>query len=131
MLRPGFFILLEWIAFGASWVLAAGWSSAADKRLGMRRELPYRIVLIVGALVEGVPAHGYEGPLRLWWVTREEAWACVAVIALGFAFAWWARVHLGALWSGWVVAKADHRVVDTGPPHLYWHSHRRLRDDGR
>ena len=42
-------------------------------------------------------------------------WACIAVTAMGCAFAWWARIHLGDLWSGWVTKKADHRVVDTGP----------------
>ncbi|HVY84389.1 MAG TPA: isoprenylcysteine carboxylmethyltransferase family protein, partial [Caulobacterales bacterium] len=31
------------------------------------------------------------------------------------AFAWWARVTLGALWSGNVTRKEDHRIVDTGP----------------
>ena len=33
----------------------------------------------------------------------------------GFAFAWWARLHLGKLWSGWVVRKEGHRIVDSGP----------------
>jgi protein-S-isoprenylcysteine O-methyltransferase Ste14 len=37
------------------------------------------------------------------------------------AFAWWARVHLGALWSGTVTRKTDHRVVDTGPYALVRH----------
>ena len=115
MLRPGPLIIAEWILFAASWILAAGWSSAVDKRLGMKRELPYRVVMIVGGLILAVPAHGYEGPLRIWWVTRFEAWTCAAIIGLGFAFAWWARVHLGELWSAQVTAKTHHRVVDTGP----------------
>ena len=25
------------------------------------------------------------------------------------------RIHLGALWSGSITRKADHRIVDTGP----------------
>lgn len=115
MIRPGLVIIIEWIAFGASWLLAAGWSSAVDKRLGMRREIGYRILMILGAIVEGIPAHGYEGPLRLWLVTRSEAWACVLVIAVGFCFAWWARFHLGELWSGQITAKQNHRIVASGP----------------
>jgi len=115
MLRPGFVIMIEWIAFAASWLLAAGWSSAVVKRIGIRREIAYRTLLIVGAIVLGVPAHGYEGPLRLWLVSRTEAWGCVLVIAGGFAFAWWARVHLGALWTGQVTVKESHYVVDSGP----------------
>ena len=28
---------------------------------------------------------------------------------------WWARLHLGRLWSASVTRKADHHVIDTGP----------------
>jgi protein-S-isoprenylcysteine O-methyltransferase Ste14 len=42
-------------------------------------------------------------------------WAMVAVAALGFVFAWWARIHLGRLWSGGITRKEGHHVVDTGP----------------
>lgn len=31
-------------------------------------------------------------------------------------FIWWAaRIHLGALWSGWITRKTNHRLVDSGP----------------
>ena len=115
MLRPGLVIIIEWLAFGASWLLAAGWSSTVDKRLGLRREIGYRMLLLVGAVFEGIPAHGYEGPLRLWRVSRVEAWACILLIAAGFGFAWWARVHLGELWSGQITAKQNHQIVASGP----------------
>ncbi len=39
----------------------------------------------------------------------------------GYLFCWWARVHLGRLWSGTVTLKPDHRVVDTGPYRLVRH----------
>lgn len=45
----------------------------------------------------------------------------MALIAVGLAFAWWARLHLGRLWSGTVTAKAEHHVVDTGPYRLVRH----------
>jgi protein-S-isoprenylcysteine O-methyltransferase Ste14 len=117
MLRPGpaLLIPLLWLAWAISWILAAGWSAPAERRVGMKGELGYRLVLIAGALVFFPRAHGYHGPLRLWMVTRDEAWICTALITLGFAFTWWARIHLGTLWSGWITRKADHRVVDTGP----------------
>src|ERR1700752_1581493 len=103
-----------WIAWALSWILAAGSSSAPQKRAGMRREIGYRVVLTLGVLLLAVPAHRYEGVLRLWHVNRPAAWTCVALIVAGFAFCWWARVHLGRLWSGQITRKADHRVVDTG-----------------
>lgn len=112
---PGLVIPLLWLAWGISWVLAAGWSAPAERGVGVKGELGYRLVLIAGALVFFPRAHGYHGPLRLWMITLTEAWICTALIALGFAFTWWARIHLGTLWSGWITRKADHRVVDTGP----------------
>ncbi len=45
----------------------------------------------------------------------------VAVQVAGFAFCWWARLHLGRLWSGSVTRKEDHHVVDTGPYGLVRH----------
>jgi len=104
-----------WIGFAVCWIALAAWSSKAEKHAGLGSELPYRIMLILGAIIFFIPAHGYHGPLRLWLVDRVEAWICVVLVAVGFAFCAWARVHLGPLWSGSVTTKADHRVVETGP----------------
>lgn len=104
-----------WVGFAGSWLLASSWSSVVHKRMGIGAELGYQAFLVVGGILFVVPAHGYEGPLRLWMVTRTEAWVCVGLIALGFAFAWWARIYLGDLWSGQIVTKDDHRIVDRGP----------------
>jgi protein-S-isoprenylcysteine O-methyltransferase Ste14 len=110
-----------WIAFALSWLAAAAWSSAPANRVGFAKEIGYRIVLVIGGIAFFIPAHGYEGPLRLWYPTRDAAWICVGITVLGFAFAWWARIYLGSLWSGQVTTKADHRVVDRGPYGLVRH----------
>ncbi|MGH8169712.1 MAG: methyltransferase family protein [Steroidobacteraceae bacterium] len=115
MLRPGPAIILLWAAFWISWFAAAAWSARAERRVGLKGQLAYRIVLIAGAIAFLLRAHGYYGPLRLWRLTLEQAWVCTAILALGLAFSWWARIHLGKLWSGWITRKADHRVIDTGP----------------
>jgi protein-S-isoprenylcysteine O-methyltransferase Ste14 len=120
-MRPGVAIIILWAAFAVSWLVAAWWNNTAEKHAGMRAEMPYRIVLLVGGIIFAIPAHHYYGPLRLWFVTQTEAWICVGLIALGFAFSWWARVHLGALWSGQITRKTDHRVIDTGPYSLVRH----------
>ena len=39
----------------------------------------------------------------------------------GIFFAWWARIHLGRLWSGSITRKEGHHVVDTGPYRLVRH----------
>ena len=45
----------------------------------------------------------------------------MVIAALGFAICWWARLHLGRLWSASVTRKADHRIVDSGPYALVRH----------
>ena len=54
-------------------------------------------------------------PLPLWTNPPLLAWALLGVVAAGIAFCWWARVHLGALWSAEVTRKEAHRVVESGP----------------
>ena len=44
-----------------------------------------------------------------------------AFVLAGLLFTWWARIHLGRLWSSSVTRKADHHVVDTGPYRIVRH----------
>jgi len=61
------------------------------------------------------PAPGILG-LRLWpYPPLAVGWAMVALTAAGVAFAWWARIYLGRLWSGSITRKEEHHVVDKGP----------------
>lgn len=112
---PRMAVIVLWIGWLLSWMAAAGWQKTTVKRVGAGAEIRYRLVLIIGALILGIPARRYEGPLRLYRVNWTEAWICVGLIAVGIAFAWWARIHLGPLWSGAVTRKEEHRVVDSGP----------------
>ena len=96
-------------------MLAAGWAAETQKTVPTRSQLPSHALLVLGAFLLGVPAHDYSGPLRLWNVSRHEAWLCAGTLGLGIALAWWARVTLGRFWSGRITRKADHRVIDTGP----------------
>jgi protein-S-isoprenylcysteine O-methyltransferase Ste14 len=114
-MRPGTAIILIWLGWIISWLIAAGWSSRTESRPAVGPEIGYRIVMIIGALVMFVPAHGYEGPLRLWHIGWTGAWLCVGLVGAGVAIAWWARLYLGRMWSARITLKADHRVVDSGP----------------
>jgi len=120
-MHPGLAIVVLWIGWAVSWFAAAAWSNRTEKSVGLRKEAGYRLVLAVGGILFAVPAHGYDGVLRLWHVDAGAAWICVAAIAAGFAFCWWARVHLGRLWSGKITKKQDHHVVDTGPYRIVRH----------
>jgi protein-S-isoprenylcysteine O-methyltransferase Ste14 len=115
MMHPGPIMIALWITWGISWLLAALWTNRTEARVARADVVRYRVPMIVGTLLMAVPARGTEGALRLWHVGWISAWTCVAATALGIAFAWWARLHLGRLWSGLVTRKTDHRVVDSGP----------------
>lgn len=114
-MRPGHVILALWLGWTVSWVLAALWTNRTEKRPAVSSEIRYRVPMLIGVAMMFLSADGYEDTLRLWRVGRSGAWLCVAGVAVGIAFTWWARIHLGRLWSGRITRKADHRVVDSGP----------------
>ena len=43
------------------------------------------------------------------------AYALAGVMLAGLLLTWWARLHLGRLWSSAISRKHDHKIVDTGP----------------
>src|SRR4029453_3555020 len=91
-------------------------ASLAQARGNIAQQLPYRLLTIAGfVLLFAVRTNRYHGPSRLWTLPINAGWAMVLVCAMGFGFAWWARLHLGQLWSAFVTRKADHRIIDTGP----------------
>ena len=105
-----------WTIWALSWFLAAGWSDRAQTRPSLVEQLPYRVVTTGGFVLLFVfYARNYVGPLRLWVLPDAIGWAMVAMCAGAFLFAWWARIHLGRLWSGWVTKTEGHTIVDTGP----------------
>ncbi|MCV3209100.1 isoprenylcysteine carboxylmethyltransferase family protein [Mesorhizobium sp. YC-39] len=120
-MQPAPAIAALWLIWLVSWLAAAAWADPAAKRAGFQAEFRYRALWMAGTIMLFVPAHNYVGRLRLWMPTLAEAWICVALIAIGLVFSWWARLHLGRLWSGTVTAKAGHHVVDTGPYRLVRH----------
>lgn len=114
-MRPGIVIQFIWMGWVLSWVAAAWWSNKTESQPSSDREIGYRIVSGIGVLIMIVPAHGYEGTLRLWHVSLEIGWLCATLVAVGVIIAWWARIYLGHLWSARVTQKANHKVVDSGP----------------
>jgi protein-S-isoprenylcysteine O-methyltransferase Ste14 len=117
--NPGTWIFLTWMIWALSWFIAAVWSRRTAARPSFVQELPYRVVTAIGALLLfGVEFRAFP---HGWDVSYDVAWLMVALIVAGFAFCWWARIHLGALWSGTITRKQDHRVVETGPYALVRH----------
>jgi protein-S-isoprenylcysteine O-methyltransferase Ste14 len=103
-----------WLAWLISWFGAAVWSGRTVKRPPLRREVWYRLFTSCGALLLfGVVGRRYDIPF--WRLNAGIGWLFAGLTATGVLFMWWARLHLGRLWSSSVTRKADHSVVDTGP----------------
>jgi protein-S-isoprenylcysteine O-methyltransferase Ste14 len=112
-------VAFMWLAWFVSWHVAMLWR---DKPSVQAPRNQYRVCFVMIALglvlMYGVIPN--RQPI-LWPVGPVLGWAMVALTAAGIAFAWWARIHLGRLWSGGIERMADHRVVDTGPYALVRH----------
>ena len=132
---PDFAISMGWLAWLASWWAAAAWRKRAIKRPPQMQEFVHLAPTVIGVWMLfsthapfADPARQvfvgrlqlYE-PIQLWATPVPLGWACLGLEIVGILFCWWARVHLGELWSGNITVKADHRVVDTGPYRLVRH----------
>ncbi|HEY6358152.1 MAG TPA: isoprenylcysteine carboxylmethyltransferase family protein [Vicinamibacterales bacterium] len=121
-MSPQSFVGDAWLCWFASWMLAAWWQDRAVKRATTSSEIAYRVLTMVGAiLLFGLGARYLGGDAVLWRPARVGQWMLAAAALTGFAVTWWARLHIGRLWSSGVTRKADHRVVDTGPYGLVRH----------
>jgi protein-S-isoprenylcysteine O-methyltransferase Ste14 len=106
---------VTWFTWWVSWAVAAFWSDRSVKRPAAGSQILYRVLAGIGAiLLFGLYRHPLESELRLWRTPNAVAWAMAPVVLAGLLFTWWARIHLGRLWSSNVARKADHHVVDTG-----------------
>jgi len=111
-----------WGAWALSWFAAAAWTARTKNRPAFGSEISYRIVAVLGAvlLFDFGPSRRLPQVL-LWRAPDDVELALAAVTAVGFLSCWWARIHLGRLWSGTVTRKENHHVVDTGPYRIVRH----------
>jgi protein-S-isoprenylcysteine O-methyltransferase Ste14 len=124
-----------WGVFIVSWWIAAMWTARATVKSRGWSTLVYNAGFIIGFGLLFTPAHragysiqaGFSGIVppswrdALWGTPALAGWMLVGLEVAGLAFAWWARLHLGALWSGMLTLREGHRVVDTGPYRLVRH----------
>ena len=113
---PGLTIAALWLCWGAYWAAASiGVKPTVRRETIFSRMLHIAPLFVAGALLWS-PAQPIDA-LRARFVPLAPAieWTGVAIVAAGFAFTSWARVHLGANWSGIVTVKRDHTLVTSGP----------------
>lgn len=124
-------VTILWAVWYVTWIAAVVFSGKT--KVQMRSDMSgwHRMIgslgfvfLFVPVATPGAPfspefARGLANPL--WSEPLVVQWGLFALVAAGFAFCWWARLHLGRLWSGFVTLKEDHHIVDTGPYGLVRH----------
>lgn len=116
-----------WDMWVISWVVAALWSAKTQRWATSWRQALHWLPTLVGfgllfhAVLWFDERGGHWLTRPLWRAPPALDWAFFGVVVLGLVFTWWARLHLGRLWSVSVARKADHSVVDTGPYRLVRH----------
>ena len=124
-IRPRAVFAVIWIGWIVSWMAAAFWSNRTEKLALTWDTLLYRVFIVAGFILmtPWTPRRSAMQLLapRLWHVGYAGAYALAALTLAGILFTWWARIHIGRLWSGSITRKEDHHVVDTGPYALVRH----------
>ncbi len=119
-MNPTAVLPMLWLAWWVSWTIAARWSSTPIRVAGDRLAWLYRASMYLGIFLVLYSSYGSWAP-RLWHSTPAEGWLIDLLALAGFAFCWWARLHLGRLWSSAVTIKPEHRIVESGPYGLVRH----------
>jgi len=91
------------------------WSGRTEKRAATREAWIYRIVIFAGAILIAPWTAQVLGERPTWQVGYYGAYGFVGVMLMGLALTWWARIHLGGLWSSAITRKEKHRLIETGP----------------
>jgi protein-S-isoprenylcysteine O-methyltransferase Ste14 len=104
-----------WIVWVGSWMTAALWSGRTEKRVATPRVLVYRTAILAGAILLTQWPAEIIGEDYLWNVGDAGGYVLAGLTLAGVLFSWWARIHLGRLWSSAITRKEGHRLIDTGP----------------
>jgi protein-S-isoprenylcysteine O-methyltransferase Ste14 len=104
-----------WIAWFVSWIAASFWSARTEKRARTWETWIYRSTICAGVILIAPWSAKVLGERPIWEISYYGAYALIGVILAGLSLTWWARIHLGRLWSSAITRKEKHRLVDTGP----------------
>jgi len=115
---------MAWWLFLAGWWAASLWVAKATVTAPRGKRIVYFLGFAIGFGALFAANHSdlhHRTGWLLWPNPPGIGWLLFAGQIAAFAFAWWARVHLGKLWSGMLTLREGHRVVDTGPYRLARH----------
>ena len=118
---PSQLFAIAWVGWIFTWAAASFWSGRTEKRLATGEVWAYRVSSLLGLILLSHFTARALGLRRMWHVGYNGAYLLALLTFGGIFFAWWARIHLGRLWSGSITRKEGHHVVDTGPYGLVRH----------
>lgn len=104
-----------WGLWVVSWFIAGVFAAPVKSRPDRGQEIRYQVLTYAGAGLIFAAYAVFRDTSVLYEPGATLLWVCIGSQVIGLAFTWWARVHLGALWSVSVTRKHDHRVVESGP----------------
>ncbi|MCE0499235.1 MAG: isoprenylcysteine carboxylmethyltransferase family protein [Methylacidiphilales bacterium] len=112
----GFLILGLWLSWIAYWLISAIGNKATERRESSLSQLSHKLPLFLGGTLLAAP-HWFSYWLSQRFLPHSLIFAPfgAVILVLGLSFTIWARVHLGANWSGIVTLKKDHELIRTGP----------------
>ena len=106
----------SWMIWALWWLAMAFFSKSTKRRESPLQRVEHLLPALLGFAL--VFREGFGGA----WLARPIFVAgptllliCVAVTILGLLFAAWARLALGANWSGTVTIKTNHHLIRRGP----------------
>jgi len=120
-MRPSVLFAIAWIGWIVTWAAASFWSGRTEKQLATWEVWAYRATSAAGIILLSHFTARALGLRRIFHVGYNGAYLLAILTFGGILFAWWARIHLGRLWSGSITRKEGHHVVDTGPYGLVRH----------
>ena len=107
-----------WLLWLGYWWFEARNSARAQKSESLLTGVLYRGATVIGiVLIFGLKRQRAE----LWPVNVPLLGIAVILMLCGFAFAIWARRHIGRFWSARVTLKEGHQLIESGPYSLVRH----------
>jgi len=112
---PTQLLALIWIAWLISWVAGSFWSGRTEKHATTSGSRAYLVAIIAGGLLLTPWTAQVLALEPLWPVGNGTAYGLASLTLMGALITWWARIHLGRLWSNSITRKEGHRIIDSGP----------------
>jgi hypothetical protein len=104
-MHPTTLFVVIWLGWIVSWMVAAFWSARTEKRMTTWETWASRAAIVNGVVLLFYAGRYAPADARLWHVCFTGGYGLAALTLAGVAFAWWARIHLGKLWSSAVTRK--------------------------